>query len=243
MSGLSDQSVRVLVTGFGPFPGIPHNASTSVVLALEDTPATPGVDIATAIIPVVWATARVAARKAVARFRPHAILHLGVSKRSSGFEIETRAFNMSGRKEDQAGMVRRANALVRVGKPILNATLPPLDLVGALRKDGFPAALSEDPGRYLCNALFYWSLHDGELDGRLVSFVHMPAFGAEADVQPRLTMEEAVAGARILVRASAEAVLRAMQNGLSQRGENIGDGSQTLHRNGRSNCFARSRDG
>ena len=25
-----------------------------------------------------------------------------------------------------------------------------------------PAALSEDAGRYLCNALFYWSLHDGE---------------------------------------------------------------------------------
>ena len=232
MSG-SDQCVRVLVTGFGPFPGIPHNASTSVALALEHSPVTPGVDIATAIIPVVWATARIAARKAVARFQPHAVLHFGVSKRTSGFEIETRAFNMSGRKEDQAGMVRRANALVRAGKPVLNSTLPPLDLVRALRKDGFPAALSEDAGRYLCNALFYWSLYDGDSDGRLVSFVHMPAFGAEADVEPRLTMEEAVAGARILVRASAEAVLRAKQDELSQRGESIGHGSETLHRDGR----------
>ena len=131
MSGLSDQSVRVLVTGFGPFPGIPHNASTSVALALEDSPVTPGVDVATAIIPVVWATARLAARSAVSRFRPHAVLHFGVSKRTSGFEIETRAFNMSGRKEDQAGMVRRANALVRAGKPVLSATLPPLDLLRA----------------------------------------------------------------------------------------------------------------
>ena len=243
MSGLSDQSVRVLVTGFGPFPGIPHNASTSVALALEDSPVTPGVDIATAIIPVVWATARLAARKAVARFRPHAVLHFGVSKRASGFEIETRAFNMSGRKEDQAGMVRRANALVRAGKPVLTPTLPPLDLVRALRKDGFPAALSEDPGRYLCNALFYWSLYEGESDGRLVSFVHMPAIGAEAEVRPRLTMEEAVAGARILVRASAEAVLRAKQDELSQRGEIIGHGSQTLHWNGRSGCIARGGDG
>jgi pyroglutamyl-peptidase len=243
MSGVPDQSVRVLVTGFGPFPGIRHNASTSVALALERTPVTPGVDVATAIIPVVWATARVAARKAVARFQPHAVLHFGVSKRSSGFEIETRAFNLSGRKEDQVGMVRRANALVRAGKPVLNATLPPLGLVRALRKGGFPAALSEDAGRYLCNALFYWSLYDGESDGRLVSFVHMPAFGAEADVQPRLTLEEAVAGARILVRASAEAVLRAKQDGLGQRGEIIGDGSQTLHRNGRSGCVAGGSDG
>ena len=243
MSGLPDQSVRVLVTGFGPFPGIPHNASTSVALAMEDLPATPGVDVATAIIPVVWATARVAARKAAACFQPHAVLHFGVSKRSSGFEIETRAFNMSGRKEDQAGMVRRAHALVRTGKPVLTPTLPPLDLLRALRKGGIPAALSEDAGRYLCNALFYWSLCDGELDARLVSFVHMPAFGAEADVLPRLTMEEAVAGARILVRACAEAVLRAKQDGPGQRREIIGDGSQTLHRNGRSGCIAGGGDG
>jgi pyroglutamyl-peptidase len=192
---------------------------------------------------VVWATARVAARKAVAGFQPHAVLHFGVSKRSSGFEIETRAFNMSGRKEDQAGMVRRANALVRAGKPVLNSTLPPLELVRALREDGYPAALSEDPGRYLCNAVYYWSLYDGESDGRLVSFVHMPAFGADADVLPLLTMEEAVAGARILVRASAEAVLRAKQNGTSLRGESIGHGSQTLHRNGRSGCIAGGGDG
>jgi pyroglutamyl-peptidase len=242
MSGLSDQSVRVLVTGFGPFPSMPYNASTSVALALGDAPDTPGVDIATAVIPVVWATARVVARKAVARFQPHAILHFGVSKRSSGFEIETRAFNMSGRKEDQAGMVRRANALVRAGKPVLNATLPPLDLVRTLRKDGFPAALSEDPGRYLCNALFYWSLHDGESDGRLVSFVHMPALDAEMEVEPRLTMEEAVAGARILIRASAEAVLRAREDVL-KRGGSIGYGSQALYRDGRSGRLAGGSDG
>ena len=243
MSREFDQSVRVLVTGFGPFPGIPHNASTSVALAMEHSPVMPGVKVATAIIPVVWSTARGAARRAVAHFQPHAVLHFGVSKRSSGFEIETRAFNLSGRKEDQAGMVRRANALVRAGKPVLTSTLPPLELVRALRNGGFPAVLSEDAGRYLCNALFYWSLYDGELDGRLVSFVHMPPFGAEADVPPRLTMEEALAGARILVRACAEAVLRAKQNGPSQRGEIIGDGSQTLHGNGRSGCIAGGSDG
>jgi pyroglutamyl-peptidase len=243
MSAVSDQSVRVLVTGFGPFPGIPYNASASVTLALKGSPVTPGVDVATAIIPVVWATARGVVRKAVACFRPHAVLHFGVSKRSSGFEIETRAFNLSGRKEDQAGAVRRANALVRAGKPVLNSTLPPLDLLRALRKGGIPVALSEDAGRYLCNALFYWSLHDGESDGPLVSFVHMPAFGTGTDVQPRLTIEEAVAGARILVRASAEAVLRAKQDGLSQRREIIGDGSQTLHGNRRSGCVAGGGDG
>ena len=211
-----------------------YNASASLVLALENSPAAPGLDVATAIIPVVWASARAAVRRAAARFQPHAILHFGVSKQVFGFEIETRAFNMSGPKEDRAGMVRPETPLVHAGKPVLMSTLPPGDLVGALTKDGLPAALSSDAGRYLCNALFYWSLFDGEAAGRLVSFIHMPALGAATEVQPRLTMEDAVAGALILVRAGAEAVLRAKQSGVSQRVGGIGDGSQTFHRNGRS---------
>ncbi len=243
MTSLSDQPIRVLVTGFGPFPGISHNASASLALAIEKSPAAPGLDVATAIIPVVWAGARAAARQAAARFQPHAILHFGVSKRASGFEIETRAFNMSGPKEDHEGMVRPEKPLVRTGKPVLMSTLPPRDLAGALTKDGLPAALSSDAGRYLCNALFYWSLFDGEAAGRLVSFIHMPALGAATEVQPRLTMEDAVAGALILVRASAEAVLRAKQTGVSQRVGGIGDGSQTLHRNERSRRGAGGGDG
>ena len=242
MSNASDLSVRVLVTGFGPFPSIPHNASASLALAFANSPAAPGLEIATAIIPVIWASARSAAREAVARFQPDAILHFGVSKRAFGFEIETRAFNMSGPREDHAGVVPPEKPLIQRGKPVLMSTLPPLDLLRALTADGFPASLSEDAGRYLCNALFYWSLYDGETDGRLVSFVHMPALGGEPEVEPRLTMEEAVAGARIIVRASAEAMLRAREDGLKRR-ESIGHGSQALHRDGRSDCLAGGGDG
>ena len=227
-------SVRVLVTGFGPFPGIPHNASASLVLALEKSAAAflPGLSIAAAIVPVVWGQARAALREAASRFKPDAILHFGVSKRVSGFEIETRALNISGPKEDHAGAIRPEAPLVPAGSPVLMATLPPSHLLGTLKRGGFPAALSGDAGRYLCNALFYWSLSDAGAEGPLVSFVHIPALGVAGEAEPRLTMEEAVAGARILVRASAEAVLRAKQNGLSQGGGN-GHGSQTFYGNGR----------
>ncbi len=115
MSGGADQAVRVLVTGFGPFPSMPYNASTSVALALEGSAVTPGVDVATAIIPVVWATARVAARKAIARFQPHAVVHFGVSKRSSGFEIERRAFNLK-RAEGGSSRYGAASECARAGR-------------------------------------------------------------------------------------------------------------------------------
>jgi pyroglutamyl-peptidase len=233
MSVALGKRVRVLVTGFGPFPGIERNASEALVLSVGRSEAPPRLDVATAIIPVAWAEARSFARRAIAGFEPHAVLHFGVSKRAATFEIETRAFNRSGPKEDAAGVVRPAAPLIHAGRPVFKSSLPPLALLRALRASGYPAELSRDAGRYLCNAVFYWSLADGEAHGRLVSFIHMPALGAAAEVRPRLTMDEAVDAARILVRASAEAVLTAKQGSAAARGGRNGDGSQSIHGNGR----------
>ena len=227
-------SVRVLATGFGPFPGIERNASEAIVRALGRFPeCAPRVEVETAVIPVAWAEAQGVARRAIARFEPHAVLHFGVSKRAQGFEIETRAFNIGGPKEDAAGVVRPVTRLVRGAPRLLEASLPPRLLLRALRSGGYPAELSNNAGRYLCNALFYWSLMDAQAHGRLVSFVHIPALGAGMQVQPRIAMDEAVAATRILVRASAEAVLRAKPSGAATRGGRNGNGSQGIHGNGR----------
>ena len=230
--------VRVLVTGFGPFPGVPENASASLAQALGQCPAVPGVEHFTAIVPAMWADARAVARDAVASVRPHAILHFGVSKRSAAFEIETRAVNIGGPKEDCRGVARPGIPLDPSGPPVLQSTLSPLALLRALRQDGFPAQLSRNAGRYLCNALFYWSLADASAAGPLVSFIHMPALGQDTDVQPRLTMETAAAGALVLIRASARAVLGAMRNGNAFCGGNR-NGSQAFHGGGRSRRVVR----
>jgi pyroglutamyl-peptidase len=226
--------VRVLVTGFGPFPGIDRNASEAIVRTLGQSPECgPRVEIATAVLPVAWAEARNAAYGAIAGFEPHAVLHFGVSKRARGFEIETRAVNISGPKEDAAGVVRPATRLVRSGPRHLDASLPPRDLLRALRSSGYPATLSNNAGRYLCNAVFYWSLMEAQAVGGLVSFVHIPALGAEMQVRSRISMDDAVAATRILIRASAEAVLRATPSGAITRGGRNGNGSQGIHGNGR----------
>ncbi len=229
MSWRTGPAVRVLVTGFGPFPGMPQNASASMVGALSRSPTVPGIELFTEVVPVVWAEARAVTREAIARVRPHAILHFGVSKRLTGFEIETCAVNIGSPRQDHAGVVRPAKPLDRLGKPLLHSTLPPPALLRALRQSGFPVQLSRNAGRYLCNALFYWSLADSAADGALVSFVHMPALGAEAVAQPQLTLEDATAGAHVLIRASAQAVLLARPSCNGIRGGSKSDGSQTIH--------------
>ena len=200
--------MRVLVTGFGPFPGVEQNASASVVRALALSGALPGIELFAEVIPVEWTQARAAARQAIATARPHAILHFGVTKRATGFEIETRAVNMSGPKQDQAGIARPGRRLAHSGASVLQPALPPATLLRALRLAGFPARLSRNAGRYLCNALYYWSLSDAAAaTGALVSFIHLPAIGIEPAPKACLTLKDAAAGAHVLVRACAQAVL------------------------------------
>jgi pyroglutamyl-peptidase len=206
-------SVRVLVTGFGPFPGVPHNASASLMTALAQSMRMPGIELFAEVIPVKWADAGRAAREAIARVEPHAILHFGVSKRVTGFEIETRAFNISGPKRDHAGVAGPNSPLDRAGKPVLFPAMPPAVLLRALRRSGFPAQLSRSAGRYLCNALFYWSLADAGSSGRLVSFIHIPLLPGDANAEPSFSLKDATAGAHVLVRASAQAVISARRSG------------------------------
>jgi pyroglutamyl-peptidase len=227
MSNRPAPPVRVLVTGFGPFPGVPDNASAPIVAALAKSAANPGIELMTEIIPVLWPYARGVARDAIARAKPHAILHFGVSKRLTGFEIETRAFNLSGPKEDCAGATRPCTPLDISGKRMLEATLPPDILLRALRRERLPAQISRNPGRYLCNALFYWSLADAGAGGPLVSLIHMPAFSA--GILPRLTPKQAAAGAQVLVRAAAQAVLLARGSGNGRRWGRKDDGSQAFY--------------
>jgi pyroglutamyl-peptidase len=229
-------SVRVLVTGFGPFPGVRLNASASVVQALTLSATLPGIELFAEVVPVEWARARAVAREAIAWARPDAILHFGVATRPAGFEIETRAVNIGGAKQDQAGNARPSIPLVRYAAPVLHGSLPPLALLGALRLAGFPAQLSRNAGRYLCNALYYWSLADAGNSGVLVSFIHIPAIGIEAPAKTCLTFEDAVAGAQVLVRASAQAVLCAKRKVTCNGWGRGSHGSQTFRgarRNGR----------
>ncbi len=225
--------IRILVTGFGPYPDVPYNASATLAAEVAKVRLSPNISLFAEVVPVIWADARIIARDVIAKVQPDAVLHFGVSKKLSKIEIETRAFNMSGQKEDQAGVVRPVKRLLPSGEHILPATLPPLPLLKALRENGFPAELSHDAGRYLCNALFYWSLADASLGGPLIGFFHIPAAGTETAAPSRLTQQQVADAACVLVRASAKAVLRARKNRNRAREESGNDGSPALYGNRR----------
>src|SRR6516165_7790720 len=92
--------IRLLVTGFGPFPGVEHNASASLADAVGDAAPLPGIKVFAKVIPAIWTAALGSVGEAIGAHEPDAILHFGVAKRARGFEIERRASNLCGAKPD-----------------------------------------------------------------------------------------------------------------------------------------------
>ena len=89
------ETIRVLVTGFGPFPGVRTNPSGEFLDLFKTcfSPVAPNVDLRTELLPTSWTMAEQFVSGALTEFDPHIALHFGVHRRAEGFRIEMRARN------------------------------------------------------------------------------------------------------------------------------------------------------
>jgi pyroglutamyl-peptidase len=171
-------SLRVLITGFGPFPGAPFNPTMPLVDRLLELrrPALDDVALSGHIFHVTYQTVDRELPELIAERRPHALLMFGLASRTSYLRIETRARNAvtthlpdaDGNRAQSASIVRAANALA-FGPHTAN-------LMRAARATGIDARLSRDAGAYLCNYLSWRAIEaTRQLGGpALASFVHVP---------------------------------------------------------------------
>jgi pyroglutamyl-peptidase len=173
----------VLLTGFGPFPLMPINATMALVPAIADRARMlfPGIVFATEILPTEWTAGPVQLSNAMRNVQPDVAIHFGVSPRARGFEIETRAVNTCGLSTDACGALPPQDQVDPAGPDELRTRLPAAHIVQRLRRNGVPAFLSRDAGTYLCNAIMYASLDVlreqamGQLSGAKHGFVHVPS--------------------------------------------------------------------
>jgi pyroglutamyl-peptidase len=203
---------RVLITGFGPFPGVPVNATMWLLPELRQRALHlfPGVAFATHVLATEWLAAPERLDRLLLETEPHLALHFGVSGRARGFEVELRATNACAAAPDASGALPPQGKLRIHGAELLWARLPVAHIVTRLRRLGIPAFASRDAGAYLCNATFYHSLLCARAaPGRRVGFVHIPAALARPVAGTRgragpcpLTREQAVAGGLEVVAAS-----------------------------------------
>lgn len=181
---------RVLVTGFGPFPGAPENLTDSLVRALAAYPAHDlGASLLrTVVLPVDYRRSWPVLRRLNALFAPDIVVHFGLSRRAEGIVVERRGCRrVRADRPDVAGFAPPSGLARRSGPDTLPASLPSELIVDVLREAGFPAELSDDAGGYLCDATLYRSLYAAlAAPGRLVGFVHVPPEGTRGLTRERL---------------------------------------------------------
>lgn len=199
----SEGEIRILTTGFGPYPGVEMNASQWLAESLgQERPPAPGVTTAAAVLPVAWNRAADHALAWIESFRPDVVLHFGVAPSARSIRVEAFARNQTVLLPDMGGALPPA-PWARSGAPSrLRAVLAGPLLVHALRRRRIPARLSEDAGAYLCNFVFFRSLHWASRQKRapLVGFFHVPPVTDEADVSAAMSVEELMMGGRLILR-------------------------------------------
>ena len=152
---MSTSTLRILITGFGPFPGAPFNPTMPLVkrLAALRRPALDDVAITTHIFDVTYATVDRELPQLLATHRPHALLMFGLAARTPYLRIETRARNaITTIWPDADGTRVRKGSIA--GTADARAFGPhTLKLLRAAQATGIDARASRDAGSYLCNYL------------------------------------------------------------------------------------------
>ena len=197
-----DRRPVVLLTGFGPFPGVAENVTGRLVpeLAREARLLFPGHRFETDVLATEWQTAPQRLTVVLSELKPELALLFGVAKDARGFRIETEAVNSCRAAPDAAGLPPLAPVLVHGAANAYSTTLPTDAIVRRLRSLGLPVSISNDAGGYLCNAALYHALHTNRSAGHScrVGFIHIP----DDLSKPPLTFADVVAGALEIIRVS-----------------------------------------
>lgn len=169
----------VLITGFGPFPGMPRNPSGTIAtqLAKLRRPALQHVSRASHLFPTSYAAVDRDLSKLIAKHRPKILIMFGVAGRTKFMRVETIARNrQSVLHPDVMGLTPRTLATTGKAPSQRRGRAPFVRLQHAARTTGVNARLSRDAGAYICNYV-YWraleSLDKGHTPD-LVVFIHVP---------------------------------------------------------------------
>jgi pyroglutamyl-peptidase len=196
-----DKSLRILITGFGPFPGAPHNPTMPLVARLLRLrrPAFSEVEFSGHIFPVTYKAVDRELPQFLAKHRPHALLMFGLATRTPYVRIETRARNAVTMLWPDADRTSVRKGSIADGASAKMFGPHTVKLLRAALATGIDARASRDAGSYLCNYLSWRAIEAVGADNgpRLAAFVHVPPIARSGasrreGLTPRITLEELV---------------------------------------------------
>ena len=214
--------LRILITGFGPFPGAPYNPTQPLVARLLRLrrPALDDVKLSGHIFPVTYQAVDRELPELLAKYRPQALLMFGLATSTAHVRIETRARNAVTTRWPDADRTRARKGSIAGGADAMMFGPHTAKLLRVADGTGIDARASRDAGSYLCNYLSWRALEatGNDTGPRLAAFVHVPLLARDGVSQRkgpthRITLDELVdAGEAMLlemVRLTRQAVRNA----------------------------------
>ncbi len=173
-----NDKLRILITGFGAYPGAPYNPTVPLVerLLRLRRPAFDDVELSSHIFHVTYATVDRELPGLLRTHRPHALLMFGLAARTPYLRIETRARNAITTIWPDADGTRIGKGSIAPGADALVFGPHTAKLLRAALATGIDARASRDAGSYLCNYLSWRAIEATQRDDgpRLAAFVHIP---------------------------------------------------------------------
>lgn len=201
----------LLLTYFGPFPGVPVNPTVALaegaVRALNT--ARPDLRVVARELPVSYDGSSAALRAALQEVQPDALISLGVAVGRDVVSLEQVAINLdSAGIEDNDGDRRCDEPIAPGGQEAYFSSLPVRASFERLRAAGEPVEISYTAGTYVCNHVFYEGQRISRELGLSIpaGFVHVPAICADGEEDA--DGEEATEGVEMTAHRDAGGVVR-----------------------------------
>lgn len=161
----------LLITGFGPFPGVPRNPSAALACRVGALARAKvgGEPVQVLILHTTYAAIPAMLEPALAE-APAAILLFGVASRAKRVRVEVQGRNRTSRLFPDASGRIAARPTLEPGGPAARCSPAAAPALAILRRSGIAAIPSRDAGRYLCNATYFRALREGPP----ALFLHIP---------------------------------------------------------------------
>ncbi len=198
---MSARPLRILLTGFGPFPGAPDNPTGPLVKKLARKFRKGPFRVSAHVFRTTYAAVDRDLPRLLKRLKPDLLLMFGLATKSRGLRIETKARNRITRFPDASFVVPKSRVIDTDAPNSLPIRAPKVALLRAAKSGGLPARLSLNAGDYLCNYLYWHALTaTGRRGGPAkAAFIHVPPLSDR--VTPERMIEAGDALARVIVAA------------------------------------------
>jgi pyroglutamyl-peptidase len=206
---VSARPLRILVTGFGPFPGAPENPTGPLVKTLARKFRKSPFRVSTHVFATTYAAVDRDLPRLLKKHKPDALLMFGLATRSRALRVETRARNRIARFPDASFVVPKSRVIDKDVPKNLSIRAPKTTLLRAAGSCELPARISVNAGDYLCNYLYWRALKaTGRRGGPAkAAFIHVPALST------RVTPEILATTGDAILRAVAASFRRPRQRG------------------------------